>query len=108
MEKNAVERAVQAVGGPTQASHICDVSIWAIRLWRKNGIVPDTRSAIRLSEATDGQITVRELAGLENGDGGPQQRGRRFPVKGGKITVTYPVSRPDPAVAPTSAASLAA
>ena len=108
MEKNAVERAVQAVGGPTQASHICDVSVWAIRLWRKNGIVPDTRSAIRLSEATDGQISVRELAGLENGDGGPHQRGRRFLGKGGKITVTYPASTPDPAVALKPVASLAA
>jgi len=107
MEKNAVERAVQAVGGPTQASHICDVSVWAIRIWRKTGIVPDTRAAILLSEATDGDISVRELAGLENGDGGPRHRSRRF-QPGGKITVTYPASRPDPAIDPAARLSAAA
>lgn len=66
---NAVQLAVDRVGGPSQASHICEVSYAAIYKWRRAGICPDSRSAVLLSEATGGQITVRQLAGLDPVDG---------------------------------------
>lgn len=67
---NAVEQAVQAVSGPTKASHICRVSYKAICNWRERGIVPNGRKAFLLAEAAQAagcKVTAAQLVGFENG-----------------------------------------
>lgn len=60
--ENAVDRAVQMVGGPSKAGRLCDVSYWAIYAWRTQGGIPDSRACIILSRATG--IPFEELAGM--------------------------------------------
>lgn len=61
-DPTAVERAVEAVGGPTKAAHACGVSNAAIYQWFDLGHVPRSRYAVLLAEASG--VPVRELAGL--------------------------------------------
>lgn len=68
---NPVEEAVWLVGGPTRASIICQCSFHSVRKWRKRGTVTDATYATRLSEATKGAFTVRQLCGLDGPDGTP-------------------------------------
>jgi hypothetical protein len=64
---NAVAQAVAAVGGPTKAAGICQVSNAAIHLWMQRGSVPFLRHALRLSRASG--IPIEELAGDEDAGG---------------------------------------
>lgn len=59
---NAVEDAVQAVGGPSEASHICHVSAATIYAWRKQGYVSDGLAAVKLAKASG--IPVEDLVGF--------------------------------------------
>jgi len=97
MAKNAVEEAIQAVGGPTKASYVCRVSVGAIWKWRQTGRVSDGRAAVLLSEESG--VPVKALVGLEvvsgNGDE-PTKRGRRFRKEGPVTSATCPP--PVPAV----------
>lgn len=78
---NPVERAVQMVGGPTEASILLHVSVAALYKWRKLGMVPDARAAVLLSRATNGQIGIVELAGFAVVEGGaPEPTGKRTPT----------------------------
>jgi hypothetical protein len=109
MERNAVEEAIQAVGGPTKASYVCQVSVGAIWKWRQNKRVSDGRAAVLLADASG--VPVEALVGLVvlNGTGDEPPQGGKFRKGGRVITTTYPVlnpSLPDPL--PPVAASLAA
>lgn len=68
--KNPVELAVRLVGGPTQASFICRMSAAAVSKWCRLGIVADARAAVLLSQATNGVVSVAQLAGLHVINGG--------------------------------------
>lgn len=65
----AVDEAVRLVGGPTKAALACRVSFHAVYKWRIKGLISDSRSAVMLSEATGGRVSVRELAGIPPGEG---------------------------------------
>lgn len=90
---NAVDRAVQLVGGPTQASFICRCSAASIYKWRQLGFVYDSRAAVRLARASG--VPVEQLAGLAETEGGgtdgpaPMRRTRRR--RRGGTSATYPV-----------------
>lgn len=58
-----IERAVWLAGGPTAVAKLCGVNWHTVYKWRKRGFVETARCAVLLSEATDGRVTVRELAG---------------------------------------------
>lgn len=87
---NAVSLAVRKVGGPTQASFICQCSAAAIYKWRKLGFVYDSRAAVRLSRASG--IPIEQLAGLELVDGGNDgpARAKRPKRRKGGTPATYP------------------
>jgi hypothetical protein len=99
MEQNAVEQAIQAVGGPTKASYVCRVSVGAIWKWRQQGRVSDGRAAVLLSQASG--VPVEALVGLEvvSGNGDEPPAGRRF-QKPPKITATYQAPSPGLPVVP--------
>jgi len=92
--ENPVERAVQKVGGPSAASFLLHVSVGAIYKWRRQGFVSDARSAVLLSQATEGAVTIAELAGLEIVTGGAPspkdgrraRRGRQSTARSLRIT----------------------
>jgi hypothetical protein len=93
MQNQALERAIAALGGPTQTSHALVVSYWTIRQWRKAGRVRDSKYAVLLARAaqTAGvDVTVDELAGLEalaaGGDTPDPQGGPKGGKKGGLMT----------------------
>src|SRR5262249_31307574 len=72
MAVNAVERAIQALGGPTPASYVCRVSVNAIWHWRKMGRVRHAEGLVRLWRAAVAaglDVTIDELAGLPCGNG---------------------------------------
>jgi hypothetical protein len=64
--KNAVARAIAAVGGPTQASFITRFSVAQLYNWRAQGFVRDGKAAVRLARASG--IPVAELVGLDGTD----------------------------------------
>jgi hypothetical protein len=73
---NPIAQAIQAVGGATQASWICRCSANTIHTWRREGVVRDTRAAVRLARASG--ISVAALAGLgdeSDPDGGTRVEG---------------------------------
>jgi DNA-binding transcriptional regulator YdaS (Cro superfamily) len=72
VEGNAVERAVWIVGGPTRAAVLCGVSWHTVWKWRKKGYVETARGAVILSDATGGEVSVRELAWNEADAIGPR------------------------------------
>lgn len=61
--KNSVERAVWLAGGPSAVARLCGVNWHTVYKWRKRGIVETARCAVLLSDATDGRVSVRQLAG---------------------------------------------
>jgi hypothetical protein len=64
MARNVVWRAVEAVGGPTRASHICQVSAAAIYKWRLKGYIQHGPAASKLAAAARKagyQITTDDL-----------------------------------------------
>lgn len=61
--KVPVERAVWMAGGPSAVARLCGVSWHTVRKWRKKGWVETARCAVLLSDATDGRVSVRQLAG---------------------------------------------
>jgi predicted site-specific integrase-resolvase len=58
---NAVARAVSAVGGPTKAARICQVSNAAIHKWLRRGRISLLVHAVRLSRASG--IPIEEFVG---------------------------------------------
>lgn len=72
---NAVEQAVEMLGGPTKASHVALVSAGSIHYWCKQGRVYDGAAAVRLADATG--IDVRALVGLDEPATHPPQRPRK-------------------------------
>ena len=71
---NAVEIAVEAVGGQSAAAKICGKSAVAIHKWVKNGCLPrteytqKTKYAEMLANASDGKFTASWLLSLANPD----------------------------------------
>ena len=51
-EKSGVARAVKAIGGPTKAAVLCEVSNTAIHKWIRKGHVSLLKHALRLSRAS--------------------------------------------------------
>ena len=68
MTDNPVRRAIDLIGGELETQIACRVKYWTLRGWLQKGRVPSTTCAVRLSEATGGRVTVKELAGGHNGD----------------------------------------
>ncbi len=60
---NPVARAVEAVGGPTRAARICDVSNSAIHKWINAGSISLLRYALALSKASG--VPIEEFVGKE-------------------------------------------
>jgi hypothetical protein len=58
-----VRRAVDALGGIFETQIAIRVNYSTLRKWLKTGVVPTTRYAVALSEATGGRVSVKELAG---------------------------------------------
>ena len=58
--QTAVARAVKAVGGPTKAAILCEVSNAAVHDWLRKGRVTSLRSALKLSEKSG--IPIEEFA----------------------------------------------
>lgn len=90
MENPALERAIDALGGPTPTSHALVVSYWTIRQWRKAGRVRDSKYAVllaRAAQAAGADVTVGQLAGLDVTDTcdstPPEGKGGK---KGGLVT----------------------
>jgi hypothetical protein len=98
MDDNPVQRAVDLLGGELETQIAIRVNYWTLRDWLQKRYVPATKWAVKLSEATKGAVTVKELAGLagENGDNGDKPG--RFRKGGPMTSVTYPVSGPIPCV----------
>jgi hypothetical protein len=101
VEETPVSRAVDIVGGPTEASFITRASAATIYKWRKEGYVADSRAAVLLARATQekGQpVSIAALAGLElvNGNGGEpeEKRAPRRLRKGGVMPARYHGVRP--------------
>ena len=93
MEKNAVRKAVDLIGGILATQIAVEVNYWTLRDWMKSGVVPTTRYALRMSDATGGAVSVRELA---------RARGRRARTEGRRGTSTA-TSCDDTPVGPESA-----
>lgn len=104
MDDNPVQRAVDILGGALETQIAVRVKYWTLRGWIVKRRVPTTRYAVLLSEATGGRVSVKELAGLEDGRG---PKGRGF-LKGGQSTVTYPAPAPIRAADQPDTAALAA
>ena len=66
--KNPVQRAIDAVGGPTKASFITQFSAAQIYNWRDQGYVKDGKAAVLLARASG--VPVEELVGLSVGPNG--------------------------------------
>lgn len=51
--KQALERAIERLGGPRQVAALCDVSEWNVKLWLKRGSLNDVkaRNAHRFAQA---------------------------------------------------------
>lgn len=65
-ETNAVERAVDAVGGPTLAASICQVSSPTMGKWRRDGVIRLALPAVRLArhlKQMGTAITLDDLIG---------------------------------------------
>lgn len=60
---NAVARAVAAVGGPTRAARVCNVSNSAIHKWINKGSITELRHAFPLSQASG--VPIQEFIGEE-------------------------------------------
>jgi|SRR5215469_16219324 len=86
MEDNPVRRAVDTIGGILETQIAVRVNYWTLREWLKSGVVPTTRYAVALSEATHGAVSVKELAGLGSGNGDDGDKPRRF--QRGRSSVT--------------------
>ena len=116
MVNEALERVIEALGGPTEASYVLThaakaarlegVSYWTIRKWRVEGRVRDSRLAVLVEREARkvgiDDVSVADLAGLDlvSGNGGDAPRSRRRFLKGGKMSATYQVSSPDLPVVP--------
>src|SRR5215510_9140739 len=73
MPDSAIERLIQALGGPTPASYVARVSVAALWKWRREGRVTHPKGMVRLwhaAQAVGLDITVDELAGLPYANGG--------------------------------------
>jgi hypothetical protein len=104
MADNPVQRAVDILGGELETQIAVRVKYWTLRDWLKTGVVPTTRYAVALSEATGGAVSVKELAGLANGNGDDGGKPSRFPKGGRVITTTSSVVEAVPAVEPAAPA----
>lgn len=95
MKNKALERAIEALGGPTPTSHALVISYWTIRTWRNAGRVRDSRYAVllaRAAQAAGADVTVDELAGVDlHDDNGPAPRRKRPKRRQGGTPATYPV-----------------
>lgn len=100
MDDNPVQRAVDLLGGELETQIAIRVNYWTLRDWLQKRYVPATKWAVKLSEATKGAVTVKELAGLagENGENGDKPG--RFRRGGSVITTTCPVPSPSPSDPP--------
>jgi hypothetical protein len=63
-QENAVARAIEAVGGPTKAATLCEVSNTAVHRWKEFRSVPLLRHALPLSRASG--IPIEEFVGDED------------------------------------------
>jgi len=65
-QENAVARAIAAVGGPTKAATLCEVSNTAVHRWIQFRSVPLLRHALLLSRASG--VPIEEFVGEEEGE----------------------------------------
>lgn len=67
MSNNPVLRAVRYFGGRTQVANIVGVTYMAVKKWELNGCFPrteytgETKYAEKLSEASNGELSAKEL-----------------------------------------------
>src|SRR5262252_8704482 len=73
MAENPVVEAIRRLGGPSQVSYLCRISVAAVYKWRDHGRVTNARCAVIVAEATG--MSVKELVGLGVGNGGPDDVG---------------------------------
>lgn len=55
--RNAVDKAVYAIGGATKAGHIFGISGTAVHAWIRNGKISDIDKARKLSELSGVPLT---------------------------------------------------
>ena len=64
-----LEQAIDAVGGPTKASHLCDVSVNTVYRWKELGFISDGKQAVLLARAAKDAgmrgLAIEDLVGLE-------------------------------------------
>jgi hypothetical protein len=64
---NAVALAVSALGGPTKAARICEVSNAAVHKWIQRGSISGLRHALRLSQASG--VPIEQFVGEKKDQG---------------------------------------
>lgn len=57
---NAIDRAIEIVGGQSELSRCCGVKPQAVQQWKASGRVPATRVLV-VERATGGKVTRHEL-----------------------------------------------
>lgn len=61
MENKAIEKAIQILGSRQKLADICGVSRPAVAKWLR-GSVPGSICAMKIEDATNGQVTMRQIA----------------------------------------------
>ena len=62
-----LEEAIRAVGGPSKASHLCDVSVNTVYRWKELGFISSGKQAVLLAQAAKRagvKLGVEDLVGL--------------------------------------------